>query len=271
VSANDALRDLVGLDSLIDVEVLRIGGTYPYGNRVLSSVDGLASLTRVGQHTVIAYNELLADLDGLTGVTRTNTLSIDSNPRLGDCRGIRRLVDAVDDSQPGPGSPGSSHPDVLHDPFLQFNAPGCNSLAEILAAPPLFPCLRDARTACLLDERFRVQADMWDFSTEPPAPGAMHPAQVQTYVGEPAETEQSVHFYSFQEGNVELFVKMVDACASAFEAFWVFVAGATNAEAEVVIVDTWSGQRHRVHNPRGQLFSTVADTVAFATCDAPLP
>ena len=159
----------------------------------------------------------------------------------------------------------------MFDPFIGPNAPGCNSVAEILAAPALFPCQRDARTACLLNDRFRVQADMWDFSTEAPALGAMHPAQVQTYLGEPSETEQSISFYSFQEGNVEIFVKMVDACASSFDAFWVFVAGATNAEAEVVVLDTWSGQRYRVHNPRGQLFSTTADTAAFATGDAPSP
>ena len=111
---------------------------------------------------------------------------------------------------------------------------------------------------------------MWDFTTEPPEPGAMHPAQVQTYVAKPSETEQSVNFYSFQEGNVELFVKMVDACATAFEAFWVFVAGATNAEAEIVILDTWSGQRYRAHNARDNCLGRGRHA-AFATCDSPTP
>ena len=86
-----------------------------------------------------------------------------------------------------------------------------------------------------------------------------------------AETDQAVFHESFQPGNFEVGVKMVDACATSFEAFWVFVAGATNAEAEVVILDTWSGERYRVYNPRGQLFSTTADTAAFATCHATSP
>ena len=150
---------------------------------------------------------------------------------------------------------------------LEGNAPGCNSRAQILASPPDSPCVRDAHTACLIDERFRVRADTWDFANAPVGPGARVRARVQTYDGIRGETDLSVSFYSFEEGNVELFVKMLDACPIAFRTFWVFAAGATNAEAEVEVLDTWTGQKHRVYNPRGRVFSTAAGTDAFATCD----
>jgi hypothetical protein len=98
-------------------------------------------------------------------------------------------------------------------------------------------------------------------------PPAQFVGQVQTYLGESSETEQTVSFYSFQNGNVELFVKMVDACSNpSFVAFWLFVAGATNAEAEITVRDTVTGLTRTIFNPSGQLFQTVADVQAFQTC-----
>ena len=115
------------------------------------------------------------------------------------------------------------------------------------------------------DGRFRVTVDMWDFS------GNYFPGMVQFYNGESSETDQSVAFYSFNEGNVEIDVKMVDACASNFNSFFVFVSGGTNAQASVTITDTFTGQVYRIHNPSQHVFVTTADSQAFKTCDAPVP
>lgn len=90
---------------------------------------------------------------------------------------------------------------------------------------------------------------------------------IQLYQGASSETEQSVSFYSFNNGNVEVFVKMVDACASpAFNSFWLFAAGATNAETTIIVRDTQSGISRVIFNPSGQLFAPVANTAAFQTC-----
>jgi hypothetical protein len=75
-----------------------------------------------------------------------------------------------------------------------------------------------------------------------------------------------VSFYSFDNGNVEVFVKMVNACSTASPAFWLFAAGATNAETAITVRDTVSGQIQEIHSPSGMLFETVAHTGAFFTC-----
>ena len=64
---------------------------------------------------------------------------------------------------------------------------------------------------------------------------------------------------------------MVDACTSVFNSFWVFAAGATNAETVILIRDTWSGQVYRIDNARGQDFFFPPDTQAFKTCGATQP
>ena len=94
---------------------------------------------------------------------------------------------------------------------------------------------------------------------------------LQTYQAVRGETDLSASFYAFEEGNVELFVKVLDACALASPAFWVFTAGATTVEAEIEVLDTWTGRKLRVFNPRGTAFATTAATEAFTSCDAPAP
>ena len=149
--------------------------------------------------------------------------------------------------------------------------------------PPLTePCFRDNLTACLLgdsvargsgpgDGRFEVTVDMRDFGNPPSGPGGLFPGMIQFYNGASSETSQAVNFYSFEFGNVEIFVKMVDACSSGFNSFWVFAAGATNAETVILIRDTWMGQVYRIDNPRGQDFFFPPDTQAFKTCSASPP
>jgi hypothetical protein len=190
---------------------------------------------------------------------------------LSDCGGLSRLLDAIDDPPPGPGTAASGTPDVAGILGLGGNAPGCNSIAEVLATPSDAPCRPDHWTACLVGGRFRVRADLWDFSNGPLGPGARHRAVVQTYSAVRGETDLSASFYAFQEGNVELFVKVLDACSLASPAFWAFTAGATTAEAEIEVLDTWTGKKHRVFNPRGIAFATTAATDAFPSCDAPAP
>ena len=103
---------------------------------------------------------------------------------------------------------------------------------------------------------------MKNFATPP----ATFPGIVQLYQGASSETEQSVSFYSFQNGNVELFVKMVDACGAASNSFWLFAAGATNAEATITVRDSHTGLVRTITNPSGLRFQTYANTQAFLTC-----
>lgn len=128
--------------------------------------------------------------------------------------------------------------------------------------PPSGSCVRDAQTACILNGRFEVRVSMKNFANPP----VTFPGIVQLYNGQSSETDQSVSFYTFNNGNVEVFVKMVNACSTTTPAFWLFAAGATNAETEISVRDTVSGQAQEIHNPPGLLFETVAHPGAFFTC-----
>ena len=106
---------------------------------------------------------------------------------------------------------------------------------------------------------------MWNFAN----PKVLFIGRIQTYGGVSSETDQTVSFYTFEDGNVELFIKMVDACTHpSFVSFWLFAAGATNAEAEIVVRDTQTGLTRTILNPSGQLFVTYANNRAFETCSA---
>ena len=131
-------------------------------------------------------------------------------------------------------------------------------------------CVRNSQRACLLDSRFAVEVEMHDFSDPPPG-GNLFPGMIQIFDGVSSETDQAVAFYSFEEGNVEVYVKMVDACSSGFNSFWVFAFGGTTAQVRLVITDTYTDEVYIIENPSRRTFVTTADTEAFLTCDAPPP
>ena len=108
----------------------------------------------------------------------------------------------------------------------------------------------------LLGERFRVSA------TWRTADGATGTATAVPLTGETGI------FWFFTPGNVELVVKVLDACAPPFERFWIYASGLTDVEVELTVVDTWTGQSKSYHRPRGALFAPLADTSTFNGCGA---
>ena len=80
-----------------------------------------------------------------------------------------------------------------------------------------------------------------------------------------ALTSETGFFWFFDSGNVEVVAKVLDACASRGR-WWVFLAGLTNVEVDLTVVDTRTGQRKTYRNPPGRAFQPVLDTSAFATC-----
>ena len=61
---------------------------------------------------------------------------------------------------------------------------------------------------------------------------------------------------------------MVDACANPnFNSFWLFAAGATNAETTITVRDTHSWHHaNDIQSRAARLFVPVANTQAFQTC-----
>lgn len=104
--------------------------------------------------------------------------------------------------------------------------------------------------------RFRVEAAWRDF-------------QGGTGAGAPVPlTDASGYFWFFAPDNVELVVKVLDACVDPFNHFWVFAVGLTNVEVTLTVTDTWAGEQWSYVNPLWQAFPPILGTTALATCGA---
>jgi hypothetical protein len=112
----------------------------------------------------------------------------------------------------------------------------------------------DGDTAlCLLGGRFRVTAD-WETSAGQRGTGRARQL-----------TDETGTFWFFSESNVEVVVKVLDACSS-FDRFWVFAAGLTNVAVELRVEDTATGAVRTYSRPLGRPFEPLQDTNAFETC-----
>lgn len=137
---------------------------------------------------------------------------------------------------------------------------------EVDDASPTVPCFANDTTACLLAERFRVTGEMVGFDDPP----TTVPVQVMSFTGGRAESDQAVFFESFQEGNFEVGVKMVDACSlpegHPLRAYWVFYGGLSNAATHIRVTQTSTGEVDEWINEAGNFPRSEGRTQAFS-CD----
>lgn len=113
-------------------------------------------------------------------------------------------------------------------------------------------CMESAINLCLTEGRFRIEVN-WRSSTG-------------SGVGQAQElTSDTGYFWFFAPDNVEMVVKVLDACPQS-ERFWVFAGGLTDVEIEMKVVDTHTGIIRRYNNPADTPFQPIQDTDAFATC-----
>jgi len=151
---------------------------------------------------------------------------------------------------------------VWVNPASMFPTTEANTLAaspkalpcEDLGAPTA--CVRDDRTACLFDGRFKVFGSMRN------AQDQEFVAQVMQFSTERAETNQAVFFDSFTPGNFEVGVKMVNGCAG-FGFYWIFYGGLTSADTDILAVHVPTGRVDIWRNPPGMLPTTEGRTQAF--------
>jgi hypothetical protein len=107
-------------------------------------------------------------------------------------------------------------------------------------------------TLCLQGGRFAVSA-RWQTAT-----GSGQAQAVQL-------TGDTGYFWFFNPANVELVVKVLDACAT-FQRFWSFSAGLTNVQVDLTVQDTLTGTTKVYHNPLNTPYPPKLDANAFSTC-----
>lgn len=116
-------------------------------------------------------------------------------------------------------------------------------------------CTTSSTTLCLSGNRFAVSAV---YRTSENQTG---PAQAVALSGDTG------YFTFFQASNVEMVVKVLNACIPVLgNKFWVFAGGLTNVNVTLTVIDTKSGTVKTYVNPQNTAFLPVQDTGAFATC-----
>ncbi|MEO7794856.1 MAG: hypothetical protein ABIV06_08790 [Thermoanaerobaculia bacterium] len=114
-------------------------------------------------------------------------------------------------------------------------------------------CLPGPETLCLGDSRFEVRIE-WRAFDGRLGEGTAFPL-----------TGDSGLFSFFDPENLEMLVKVVDACAE-FDRYWVFAAATTNVEYTMTVTDRLSGRSRTYFNPLGTRSPAITDTEAFDSC-----
>jgi len=177
---------------------------------------------------VLAWRETAGDSRQLFA----RTVAIDGSQR-GPKVAIGPAGDEVSAARIASASPGS---------FLATWSDGSDVLVRAFAATP-------GSTPIGLDGRFRISVTWEDF-------------QGNRGLGTPVPfSEDTVAFWFFRPGNLELMVKVLDG-RTVNGNFWVFGGALTTVEYTLTVTDTVTGAERTYENPSGELRS-FADTAAF--------
>jgi hypothetical protein len=129
---------------------------------------------------------------------------------------------------------------------------------ETFVVYPAAGCLPSDTALCLQGGRFRVEAAWQDFAGHE---GMGHPIALSQGDG------ASGLLWFFSPDNVELTVKVLDACALGGH-FWVFLSSSTTVHYTVTVTDTQTGAHRTYSQEAGKQSPLTADTSAF-DCAAP--
>lgn len=129
---------------------------------------------------------------------------------------------------------------------------------DVMTRRFVLPCVASEKTLCLADGRFQVRAFWRDYA------GGEGLARAVSL------TEDSGGLWFFLPDNFELLVKMVDGCGYN-QRFWIFAAGLTDLEVDLLVTDTWTGAVEVFQNPLGFPYAPVQEIGLFDTCGATPP
>ena len=111
-------------------------------------------------------------------------------------------------------------------------------------------CTPNATTLCVNGNRFAVTANWTTLDGHTGAGQAV------------SLTADTGYFWFFSASNVEMVLKVLDACA-VNRSSWVFAGGLTNVKVDITVRDTVTGVVKTYHNPQGTAFQPIQDTSAF--------
>jgi len=124
---------------------------------------------------------------------------------------------------------------------------------RFVLVPPGTGCAESASALCLGAERFRISIEWRDYQGRR-GTGHAYPL-----------TGDSGLFWFFDDANLEVLVKVVNACAG-FSRHWVYAGATTDVEYTLTATDTASGRSRSYFNPLGRRAAAITDSDAFATC-----
>jgi hypothetical protein len=145
--------------------------------------------------------------------------------------------------------------DVLNPAFASLHASDFEvvQLGWKPSSGPDNPCVSNDRSLCLNKGRFEVQAD---WTTPNGQTGTGHAVPLTSDTGT---------FWFFNDANVEVVVKVLEACATNHR-YWVFAGGLTNVRVRLTVRDAQTNATKQYTNPQSTAFRPIQDTAAFATC-----
>ncbi len=118
------------------------------------------------------------------------------------------------------------------------------------SSQPTASCTPSTTSMCLDGGRFRVEAD-WQKTTGETGHGTAI-----------SLTSDTGYFWFFDATNVEMVVKVLDACGLGGH-HWVFAGGLTNVAVTLRVTDTQTTSVQTYQNPQGAPFVPIQDTAAF--------
>jgi hypothetical protein len=185
---------------------------------------------------------------GLTGVSGTNGIysgtTTVTNPAILEeiaANPSRFVVKIITTDRTVNGIEGS----LIGGLPLVAGAPGVD------AAPVLpFTCGDAETSVCLKENRFKTEVSFRTFDGDH---GSGRTSKL---------TRDSASFWFFQPDNLEMMVKVVDAC-TLNNRFWVFASGLTNVEVTLRVTDSLTGKSKVYVNPNGVPFLPIQDINAF--------
>ncbi|HXT50648.1 MAG TPA: fibronectin type III domain-containing protein [Thermoanaerobaculia bacterium] len=128
-----------------------------------------------------------------------------------------------------------------------------SNVATVATNATVAPCVESATTLCLNHDRFEVTVQ-WTTSEGESGAGNTIPY-----------TDESGLVWFFSDTNLELMIKVLDACALN-DRYWVFIGGITDVQFLATVADTHSGAVRVYLNELGHPANAVTDTSAFDTC-----